>query len=494
MTTLNSALGEPQPWQQRLMDKDQSLRLHLLGIGGAGLSAIAKVLLEMGFSVSGSDRQLTAGTAQLSAAGATIFGEQQAANLAALGASGRPDVVLISSAIAGANPELQALQAAGIPVVKRADFLPVLLANRQLIAVAGTHGKTTTTAMIVKVLCEAGVAAGYIIGADIAGYGNAAAGRDPIFVLEADEYDHMFLGLCPTVAVITNVEWDHPDCYPTPASFQQAFAQFVEGVAPDGLIVSCSDDAGAEQLRLERPLSDRRWITYGLTRAADIAALNATMLHAPLSEQGRSAKHEQGFTADLYWWNAPKGQLRLQVPGLHNLRNALAALAVACTCDASIKSAIESLYTFRGAARRFEQIGEAAGVIVIDDYAHHPTEVRATLAAARSRYPQQRLWAIFQPHTFSRTRNLLPAMAASFDDANAVIVTDIYAAREADDQSISAAALVAASTHANMQHIAGLAEVADYVATQVQPGDVVITMGAGSSNQIGRRLLEQLGK
>lgn len=482
MTTMSSPLSEAQAWQQRLIAREQSLRLHLLGIGGAGLSAIAKVLLDMGFGVSGSDRHLTAGTAQLAAAGATIFGEQRAENLTALGAAGRPDVVLISSAIASGNPELQAWQAAGIPIVKRAAFLPVLLAKRKLIAVAGTHGKTTTTAMIVKVLREAGVAAGYIIGAEIAGYGNAAAGSDPAFVLEADEYDHMFLGLRPTVAVITNVEWDHPDCYPTPASFQQAFAHFIEGVAPDGLIVSCSDDAGAEQLRLERPVSDRRWITYGLTRAADIAALNATMLG------------EAGYTADLYWWNAPKGQLRLQVPGLHNLRNALAALAVACTCDASLKSAIASLRTFGGAARRFEQIGEAAGVTVIDDYAHHPTEVRATLAAARSRYPARRIWAIFQPHTFSRTRNLLRAMAASFDDADAVIVTDIYAAREAADQSISAATLVRASAHAHIQHIAGLAEVADYLATQVHPGDVVITMGAGTSNQIGRRLLQRLGK
>lgn len=492
MTTMSSPMGELHSWQQRLIANDQSLRLHLLGIGGAGLSAIAKVLLELGFSVSGSDRQLSPGTAQLAAAGATIFGEQQAENLAALGAERQPDVVLISSAIAGVNPELQALQAAGIPVVKRADFLPILLTGRKLIAVAGTHGKTTTTAMIVKVLREAGVAAGYIIGAEIAGYGNAAAGSDPIFVLEADEYDHMFLGLRPTVAVITNVEWDHPDCYPTPASFQQAFAQFIEGVAPDGLIVSCSDDAGAEQLRLERPLSDRRWITYGLTPAADIAALNAHMPPTPHYEQGRAASSAYGYTADLYWWNAPKGQLRLQVPGLHNLRNALAALAVACTCDASLARAIASLQTFRGAARRFEEIGTAAGVIVIDDYAHHPTEVRATLAAARSRYPTQRIWAVFQPHTFSRTRNLLTEMATSFDDADAVIVTDIYAARETDDQSVSAATLVKLSRHAQIQHIAGLAEVADYLAKQVQPGDVVITMGAGTSNQIGRGLLQQL--
>jgi UDP-N-acetylmuramate--alanine ligase len=471
---------QAQSWQQRLTAQDPTLRLHLLGIGGAGLSAIAQVLVEMGFRVSGSDRQTNVNTDRLAAAGVLIFNKQEAENLDNLGAARRPDVVLISSAIAGVNPELQAIQAAGIPVVKRADFLPVLLANRKLIAVAGTHGKSTTTAMIVKILREAGVDAGYIIGADLPGYGNAAAGTDVAFVLEADEYDHMFLGLRPTVAVITNVEWDHPDCYPTPASFQQAFAQFIEQVVPDGLIISCSDDAGAEQLRLERPLSDTRWITYGLTRAADICALKPTM------------SGEQGYAADLYWWNAPKGQVRLQTPGLHNLRNALAALAGACTCDAPLQRAIESLGTFTGVGRRFEMLGEVAGVTIIDDYAHHPTEIRATLAAARSRYPQRRIWAVMQPHTFSRTRELLPQMAASFGDADEVIITDIYAAREQADPTVSAASLVAASPHANIRHIGDLQAVADYLATHVQAGDVVITMGAGTSNQIGRQLLAQV--
>jgi len=480
MMTTVSVVVEKKSWQERLQSGDRTLRLHLLGIGGAGLSAIARVLLEMGFQVSGSDRQLSANTAQLAADGAMILAEQRAENLATLGEARRPDVVLISSAIAGVNAELQAMQAAGIPVVKRADFLPVLLADRKLIAVAGTHGKTSTTAMIVKVLRDAGIVAGYIIGGELPGYGNAAAGTDPTFVLEADEYDHMFLGLRPTVAVITSVEWDHPDCFPTPASFQRAFAQFIDGVASDGVIISCSDDVGAEQLRLERPLSDTRWITYGLTAAADIAAFNPTIIPG------------EGYAADLHWWHAPKGQVRLQVPGLHNLRNALAALAVACTCDASLKKAIATLATYGGVARRFELVGDAAGVTIIDDYAHNPTKVRATLAAARSRYPQRRIWAVFQPHTFSRTRALLAETAASFGDADRVLVMDIYAAREQDDGSISAADVVAASSHAQIQQMAGLLEVADYLAEQVQPGDVVVTLGAGTSNQVARRLLERL--
>ncbi|MEZ4859766.1 MAG: UDP-N-acetylmuramate--L-alanine ligase [Caldilineaceae bacterium] len=467
-------------WQERLQARDQTLRLHLLGIGGAGLSAIAKVLLELGFQVSGSDRQLSAATAALTAAGATIFAGQRAENLAALGPEQQPDLVLISSAIQPQNAELQAIQALGIPVVKRADFLPVLLADRQLIAVAGTHGKSTTTAMIVKVLREAGIETGYIIGANLPGFGNAAAGQSPYFVLEADEYDHMFLGLRPTVAVLTNVEWDHPDCYPTPASFQQAFAHFIERVASNGLIISCADDLGAEQLRIERPLSDTRWMTYGLTIGADLCALN------PL------ATASGGYSAELHWWNAPKGQLQLQAPGLHNLRNALAAWAVARWCDVPLDNARQSLWSFTGVARRFEVVGEAQGVTVIDDYAHHPTEVRASLAAARCRYPTQRIWAIFQPHTFSRTRTLLEQMATSFHDADAVIVTDIYAAREADDGAVNSQQLVDASPHANIRHIGPLVQVAAYLLTQVQPGDVVITLGAGDGNQVGSQVLDGL--
>ena len=469
-------------WQERVMNGDTTLRLHLMGIGGAGLSAIAKVLLERGFLVSGSDRRLGANTVALQAAGALLL-EEQAENLATLSNAEpqrRPDVVLISSAVPPTNAEVQVYRSAGIPVVKRDDFLPVLLANRKLIAVAGSHGKSTTTSMIVRVLKEAGIDIGYIIGAELSGYGNASAGSSPYFVLEADEYDHMFLGLNPTAAVITNVEWDHPDCYPTPESFHAAFAQFVEKVDAHGLIVSCADDSGAEQLRLERPLSDRRWITYGLTLAADIAGLNPSMM---LNQQ---------LCADLYWWNAPKGQICLQTPGLHNLRNALAALAIACYCDAPLERAVESLQSFSGAARRFERLGEVNDILVIDDYAHNPTKVRATLAAARSRYPQRRIWAVVQPHTYSRTRSLLQPLADSFGDANRVVITDIYAAREVDDSTIHARDVVAASPHPAIQHIGSLEEVVNHLAGACAAGDLVLVMGAGDSNKIGPALLHAL--
>ncbi len=282
-------------WQTRLSEADPTLRVHLLAIGGAGLSAIATVLLEMGVQVSGSDRQMTPKMMQLANAGAAIYPAQVAANLTALPANERPDVVLMSSAISPDNPERRAAEALDLPIVKRAEFLPVLLAQRQLIAVAGTHGKSTTTAMIVKVLREAGIDAGYIIGADLPDYGNASAGTSPYFVVEADEYDHMFLGLHPTAAVITSVEWDHPDCYPTPESFAQAFALFTHQVAPDGLLVSCADDRGAEALRLGTRVDGPPWQSYGQSQRADMRADNP------------QAVPDSGYRANIYRQNQAVG-------------------------------------------------------------------------------------------------------------------------------------------------------------------------------------------
>ncbi|MCX6043878.1 MAG: UDP-N-acetylmuramate--L-alanine ligase [Chloroflexi bacterium] len=468
-----------QAWQTRLAAQDATLHIHLLGIGGAGLSAIAQVLVEMGFRVSGSDRQLNANMQRLAALGVTIFAEQRAANLTSDQVVS-PDVILISSAISQDNTERQAAEQLAIPVVKRSEFLPVLLGNRQLIAVAGTAGKSTTTAMIVKVLREAGIEAGYIIGTELPGYGNAAAGKHAYFVLEADEYDRMFLGFSPSVAVITNIEWDHPDCYPTPASFRQAFRQFTESVQRNGAIISCADDPGAEQLRTEQQTHGPQWITYG---TADQATWQAK---AVTSVSGA------GYQADIVWHNRPQGRLTLQVPGLHNLRNALAAIAVAGWYHLPIAAALESLQQFGGTARRFEYKGEAQGVTVIDDYAHHPAKIGATLSAARKRYPERRIWAIFQPHTYSRTKHLLQEMADSFADADQVIVTDIYAAREQDDGSVGAKDIVAASSHGKIQHVSGLTATATYLAQQVQAGDVVITMGAGDSDKIAPLLLAKL--
>jgi len=471
-------------WTTRLAQRDPQLHIYLIGIGGAGLGPIAQVLLEQGMRVSGSDRQANAATARLAAAGATVFSQQTAANLLEWPATERPHVVLISSAVAAANPERQAAEQLGLPVVKRADFLPALLARRRVIAVAGTHGKSTTTAMIVHILHTAGGshlgAPGYIVGADMPGYGSAAAGTSDLFVIEADEYDRMFLGLNPTVAVVTNVEWDHPDHYPTPAAFRRAFRQFVDRVDRRGLVITCRDDAGAEQLRNYAYSRGPAWITYGLDPAAGLQALDV------------QAVPGDGSTADVRQWGMPAGTLTLPVPGVHNIRNALAAAAAAGACDVPLADALAALESYRGAARRFEHKGEADGVLVIDDYAHHPTEIAATLAAARSRFPDRRIWAVFQPHTYSRTRNLLRELAHSFDDADQVIVTDIYAARETDDGIASPAALVAASPHPAIRHISGLDAAADFLAAQIRPGDVVITLGAGDGYRIGELLLDAL--
>lgn len=475
-------MSQQSLWPARLAAADPTLRVHLIGIGGTGLSAVATVLVEMGVIVSGSDRQPNSHTQRLALGGVHIFLGQQAANLVDLAPAQRPDVVLISSAVGPDNPERQAAETLGLPVVKRNQFLSALLANRQVIAIAGTHGKSTTTAMTVQVLRQAGLDVGYIIGTVLAGYGNAAAGSSPYFVIEADEYDHMFLGLRPAIAVITNVEWDHPDCYPTPGSYRRAFMQFADLVPQDGVLISCADDPGAEEIRAYRSTHGQAWITYGLGMGSTLQALTP--------HSGPNG----GYVTDLSWQGVPAGQISLQVPGLHNLRNALAVLAVGEQCGIPIPQAAAILADFQGTARRFELKGRAKGVTVYDDYAHHPTEVRATLSGARHRHQGQRIWAVIQPHTFSRTRTVLAEMARSFGDADRVIVTDIYASREQDDGTVSAQDLVEASAHRAIRHIGDLAQVAATLSAEVQPGDVVITLGAGDGYRVGELLLEQLSR
>jgi len=278
------------------------------------------------------------------------------------------------------------------------------------------------------------------------------------------------------------VEWDHPDCYPTPGSFRRAFMQFADQVPQDGVLISCADDSGAEDIRAYRSTHGQPWITYGLNVGSDLRALNP--IPGP----------DGGYVTDLAWQGAPAGQLSMQVPGLHNLCNALAVLAVARQCGVSMQQARETLATFQGTARRFEKKGSSKGVIVYDDYAHHPTEVRATLSGARHRHWDQRIWAVVQPHTFSRTRTVLAEMARSFDDADQVIVTDIFASREQDDGSVSAADLVAASDHPAIRHIGDLAAAATTLAAEVQTGDIVITLGAGDGYRVGEMLLEILSE
>ena len=396
--------------------------VHLIGIGGTGLSAIARVLLESGYIVSGSDRQSSPLAESLKASGARLFLGHQPGNV------GEADLVVRSSAVRDDNVEVRAALSKGIPVLKRAEFLGQILTGRQVIAVAGTHGKTSTTAMIAWMLTKMGHHPGFIVGSMITDLGvNARAGEDPVFVIEADEYDRMFLGLQPHIAVVTNVEHDHPDCYPTPEDFSAAFQDFVRCVEPGGLVLACGDDPGALDLQAAAEGKQVRWSTYGIYNSQNIFQARNLEIDS----------NHGSYQFDILLEEERLCQMNLKVPGVHNVQNALAALAVADQMGLSVMEAAKALSSFQGTARRFEIVGEAQGVCVISDYAHHPTEIRATLAAARSRFPEQEIWTVWQPHTYSRTQLLFDDFVTSFENADHVVVTEIYYAREPHDPYFS---------------------------------------------------------
>ncbi len=451
--------------------------IHLIGIGGAGLSAIATVLLERGYRVSGSDLHKTSITAGLAAAGAAVRIGHRA------GQERGADLVLISSAVPPENPELQSALKAGIPVVKRAQFLPALMHGRVGVAISGTHGKTTTTAMTAITLWAAGLDPDFIIGGTIPGLERSArAGSGGIFVIEADEYDRMFLGLSPQVIVITNVEWDHVDCYPSPQDLVQAFRAFVERLPEDGLLVACAEDSTARELAAERARAGRPVATYGFRPDAHWRA------------DGLAVNERGGVSCRVWRDGEEVAELRLRIPGNHNVLNALAALAVADRFGIHPKNAASNLNNFAGVRRRFEFKGMAHGIIIIDDYAHHPSEVRTTLAAARQRYPDRAIWAVFQPHTYSRTRALLEAFADCFAEADHVLVTDIYAARERDTLGVHSSQLaeLAGRRHPDVRYVGGLDDAVAILVAELRPGDVLLTLGAGDGYQVGERVLAAL--
>ena len=459
-------------------------QVHFVGLGGAGLSAIALVLLERGQSVSGSDRQSSPGLLRLEKAGARVYLGQRAENIR------DAEVVVRSSAVPDDNIEVMAARQAGIPVLKRSDYLVQFLAGYRTIAVAGTHGKTTTTSMIAWVLREARLDPSYIIGSTSINLGaNAHAGNSEFFVIEADEYDRMFLGLYPQIAVVTNIEHDHPDCFPTPEAFYQAFEAFSRQIRPDGVLIACGDDPGSSQLAARARSAGSRTLVYGLEgEGMDFLADNLQ----PNDRGGYSFSLRGSEDIDL-------AQVALCVPGLHNVRNALGTLAVAGELGIPWQQTADLLGEFSGTSRRFEVRGEPGGVTVIDDYAHHPTEIRATLAATRTRFGERRLWAVWQPHTFSRTRALFDAFCAAFGDADLVMITDIFAAREAapgDGFSASdvaqAMALQADMAGKPVVCAGSLEHAVEQLQANLRLGDVVIVLSAGDANQISEDLLRRL--
>jgi len=449
--------------------KQLPARIHFVGIGGTGLSAIARVLAERGWTVTGSDRQASPRTAMLQQLGVpvTIGHAPDHARQA--------DMVVRSSAVPDTDADVTAAREAGVPVLKRREFLPYLTADYKVLAVAGSHGKTTTTAMLAWVLTALGHAPTFIAGAEVANLGvNARAGQGAFFVIEADEYDHMFLGLAPYAAIVTNVEHDHPDMFPTAEAFREAFLRFVNRVQPEGFLLVCADDEGSRALTAAHP---HVW-SYGMHARADYRATDL---------QPNSCG---GYDFVAQWQGEPLAQVSLRVPGEHNVQNALAVLAMVHRLGLDTAAAAQALHAFRGTARRFEIVGEAGGVVFVDDYAHHPTEIRATLAAARQRYPHHAVWAVWQPHTFSRTRTLLNDFAAAFAQADAVVITEVFAARETAPDDFGGAQIAQVTEHTYKFFAPTLREAADILVEHVQPPAVVVVLSAGDAPQITRWALE----
>jgi UDP-N-acetylmuramate--alanine ligase len=458
------------------LDKSAIRRIHFVGIGGIGLSAIARVLQAAGFEISGSDAQQTPLTVELATLGMSVKHGHCPENVQGA------DLVVVSSAVSQDNPEVLAARQKGLPIVKRGQLLGEMMADKYGIAVAGTHGKTTTTAMIAFVLADLGKDPTFVVGGILQDLGtNARLGQGEHFVVEADEYDHTFLGLRPRLAVVTVIEMDHPDCFDDLAAVTADFRRFVCLVPENGTLVGCADQPLVMEL-LREVGRDKRVdvVTYGFEQGSEWSARNV------------SANGWGGSDFSVFHAGHKVGRARLRLAGLHNVSNALAVLAAASRLGLPMDGVLAALSRFRGVRRRFEIKGEARGVVVIDDYAHHPTEIRATLAAARRRYGARSLWVFFQPHTYSRTRALLNQFAASFKDADHVLVSDIYAAREKNDLSIHARDLVERIVGPDVRYASTLQEASDELSKALRTGDVLLTLGAGNGDWVGESVLSAL--
>ncbi|MFP4396052.1 MAG: UDP-N-acetylmuramate--L-alanine ligase [Anaerolineales bacterium] len=451
--------------------------IHIVGIGGAGMSAIARILHARGFTVHGSDLRDSPLAATLREEGVSVAIGHAAENI------GAADLVLASSAIPDDNVELVAAREAGAPVKRRPEFLGDLTADYKVIAVAGAHGKTTVTGMVTLLLIDAGLDPTYIVGGVLENLGtNAGAGEGDYFVIEADEYRNTFLALSPSIAVVTNVEFDHPDCFPSLRFVRLAFGDFVDNIVEDGVLIACNDDEVAHAIGASFHANGGRLRLYG-RREGQGLAWQAVNIHPNL---------RGGVSFTALYNDAPVGELHLKLPGAHNAVNALAALSVATELGIEWTPAKISLERFTGTARRFEVLGEAGDVIVIDDYAHHPTQIRAVLAAARHRYPERRIVAAWEPHTFSRIQALKEDFMAAFDDADRVVVLPIYAAREIDDGTMTSASIAAEIAHAEVQAADTLDGAVELLVAGAEKGDLILLMGAGDETIVGQRVLERL--
>lgn len=444
-------------------------RVHFVGIGGAGMIGLARILLAQDYCVSGSDRSDSVALATLRDLGATTWVGHDVDHV------GNAGLVVITAAIPADNVEVAVARARGIPVVKRAALLGSLANARRCIAVAGTHGKSTTSGMVAYILSRQGADPLFVIGAEVRDLGTSARdGSGPLAVVEADEYDYSFLQLTPDVAAITNVEYDHPDIFPDAATYTAAFNQFIGQTRCGGTIILSADDPGCTSLAVPEN-NDVHVETVGMLPTAD--------WFITLGADG---------AVTLAHLNSAVGKASLAVAGEHNARNAAMAVAACAAVGIDPAVALRTVAAYRGVGRRFEVIGDASGVTVVDDYAHHPTEVRATLAAARLKFPGHRLIAVFQPHTFSRTVRFVPEFAAALGGADIALVTDIYAAREPDTGTVHARNIVRRMAAGCGEYTGGLDATVDALAARVQAGDIVLTLGAGDITGVGPTLLRRL--
>lgn len=462
--------------------KHKVKHVHFVGIGGSGMSGIAEVMLNLGFEVSGSDIVDGPAIQRLRMLGAKVHVGHAGANVSGANA------VVTSTAVKPDNPEVAAARNRRIPVVPRAMMLAELMRLKQGIAIAGTHGKTTTTAMTAWVLHELGRDPSFIIGGVMNNLGvNAHAGKGNAFVIEADEYDNMFLGLKPQIAVVTSLEHDHPDMFPTLEAMYASFEKFVDLLPEDGTLIICAEDAGAAALIPHVRQKGINHIAYYIQNEMTISSPYWVMARAV------KANKRGGFdfvvSSNLSGVGLDSVEVSLQVPGRHNVRNALAVFAIADFLGMPREGTAKALGKFTGTGRRFQLRGEANGISVYDDYAHHPTEIKATLEGARARFPDRKIWAVWQPHTYSRTQTLFLDFTRAFKDADEVIVTEVYAARE-PKQEFTSAEVVSAMPHRAARFIATLPEVTSHLLRNLKPGDVVIVMSAGDADQISSDLVK----
>jgi len=447
-------------------------RIHFVGIGGAGMSGLARIALSHGITVSGSDAKDSSVVNALSALGATVATSHDVSHVDGA------DIVVYSNAISPNNPERLRASELKIPLLTRAAALALLMSDSKSVAVAGTHGKTTTSSMLAVALQACGADPSFAIGGTITASGsNAHRGTGEIFVAEADESDGSFIEYHPFAAIVTNIEHDHVDFFPTPESVAQAFRDFAETIKPDGFLTYCADDAGA--VSLAGTTKNVQLVSYGVSDGVD--------LHID-----SIALQTMGSSARALWNGKTVGHIELQVPGHHNLLNAAGVLATGLKLGFSASDLLTGLATFRGTGRRFEVKGTVHGIRVIDDYGHHPTEIEVTLAAARRYAADGRLIVIFQPHRFSRTQAFATAFAAALEKADRAIVLEVYAASEKPIEGVTSRLITNQMSHG--EYIPNFVEVTDSVIAMAEPGDVIMTLGAGDVSSLAPIIVDGLNR